>query len=265
MVLFPVTDPLSRPLAASGRSILAALGSIGRASALFAGSVRALRDIGVWGPLLLPQMARVGVASVPIALFIATFTGIVMSLQASYTLTGTIPHYFVGTMVGKTMILELGPVLTGLVLAGRVGANISAELGTMRVTEQVDALETLAYDPLAYLVVPRLLAGIVMFPVVVLLAISIGIAAGWFTALQLLEMSSAEFVKGLRIYYAPWDVWFAVIKSLSFGAVVTGTGCYCGLQTEGGAEGVGRSATRAVVAACMIILCLDAFWAAVLL
>lgn len=227
--------------------------------------MRALRDIGVWGPLLLPQMARVGVASVPIALFIAMFTGIVMSLQASYTLTGTIPLYFVGTMVGKTMILELGPVLTGLILAGRVGANIAAELGTMRVTEQVDALETLAYNPVSYLVVPRTLAGIFMFPFVVLLAIAMGIASGWLTALQLLDMSSAEFIKGLRLLFEPWDVWFAVIKSVSFGAAVTGIGCFCGLQTEHGAEGVGRSATRTVVISSMIILCMDAFWAAVLL
>ena len=265
MVLFPVTDHLLRPFAASGRSTLAALGSVGRAWALFAGSFRAMGELRVWGPMLLPQMARVGVASVPIALFIATFTGIVMSLQASYTLTGTIPLYFVGTLVGKTMILELGPALTGLTLAGRVGANISAELGTMRVTEQVDALETLAYNPLAYLVVPRVLAGLVMFPFVILLAIAMGIASGWVTALELLDMSSAEFIKGLRLFFEPWDVWFAVIKSVSFGAVVTGVGCFCGLQTEQGAEGVGKSATRAVVISSMLILCLDAFWAATLL
>ncbi len=260
-----MAELLLRPFAAIGNLTLAGLESMGRAWRLFSSAAASIRSTDVWTPLLLPQMAKVGVASVPIALFIATFTGIVMALQASYSLTGAIPPYFVGTLVGKTMILELGPVLTGLVLAGRVGANISAELGTMRVTEQVDALETLAYDPLAYLVVPRMLAGILMFPAVVVLAISIGIAAGWVTALQLLEMSSTEFVKGLRIYFAPWDVWFAVIKSLSFGAVVTGAGCYCGLQTEGGAEGVGRSTTRAVVAACMVIVCLDAFWAAVLL
>ena len=135
----------------------------------------------------------------------------------------------------------------------------------MRVTEQVDALETLAYDPLAYLVVPRILAAVLMFPIVVLLAMTIGIASGWVTALQLLDMSSPEFVKGLRLFFDPWDVWFAVIKSVSFGAIVTGVGCYCGLQTEGGAEGVGRSATRTVVVASMLILCLDAFWAAALL
>ena len=171
-----MAELLLRPFAAIGNLTLSGLESMGRAWRLFAGATVSMRSTDVWTPLLLPQMARIGVASVPIALFIATFTGIVMALQASYSLTGAIPPYFVGTLVGKTMILELGPVLTGLVLAGRVGANISAELGTMRVTEQVDALETLAYDPLAYLVVPRLLAGIIMFPVVVLLAISIGIA-----------------------------------------------------------------------------------------
>lgn len=253
------------PLATVGRATTRGLGAVGRAWALLVGAVRALRNADIWLPHLLPQMARIGVESVPIAVFIAVFTGVVMSLQASYTLTGSIPLYFVGTLVGKTMILELGPVLTGLTLAGRVGANISAELGSMRVTEQVDALETLAYDPVAYLVVPRILAGILMFPVVVILATGVGIAAGWATALQLLDMSTPEFVKGLRLFFAPWDVWFAVIKALSFGATVTGVGCFFGFHTVGGAEGVGRSATRTVVVASMIILVLDAFWAATLL
>ncbi len=258
-------DRLLGAFAFVGNRTVSGLRGMGRGWGLFVGATASIRNVDVWLPHLLPQMARVGVASVPIALFIATFTGIVMSLQASYTLTGAIPVYFVGTLVGKTMILELGPVLTALTLAGRVGANISAELGTMRVTEQVDALETLAYDPLAYLVVPRVFAAILMFPIVVLLAIGIGIASGWFTALQLLDMSSPEFVKGLRLFFEPWDVWFAVIKSVSFGAVVTGVGCYFGLQTERGAEGVGRSATQTVVVASMLILCLDAFWATVLL
>jgi phospholipid/cholesterol/gamma-HCH transport system permease protein len=219
----------------------------------------------VWGRLLLPQMARIGVDSVPIALFIAMFTGIVMALQASYTFTGAIPLYFVGTLVGKTMILELGPVLTGLALSGRVGANIAAELGTMRVTEQVDALETLAYDPVAYLVVPRVLAGTLMFPVVVILATSTGVAAGWLTSLELLDMSTPEFMKGLRLFFEPFDVQFAVIKSVSFGFTVTAVGCYYGFTTRGGAEGVGRATTRAGVVSSMVILVLDAFWAWVLL
>ena len=260
-----MTDAPIAALAAVGRAALAVLAAAGRAWLLSTAALRAMGAAGTWGPHLIPQMARVGVASVPIALFIATFTGIVMSLQASYTLTGTIPHYFVGALVGKVMSMELGPVLTGLTLAGRVGAAISAELGTMRVTEQVDALETLAYDPVAYLVVPRVLAGTLMFPVVVMLAVALGIASGWVTALQLLDMSSAEFVKGLRLFFDTWDVWFAVIKSTSFGAVVTGAGCFFGMSAAGGAEGVGAATTRTVVAASMIILVLDAFWAATLL
>ena len=120
-------------------------------------------------------MRRLGVDSVPIALFIAVFTGIVLALLSKYIFTGAVPIYFVGTLVGKAIMLELGPVLTGMALAGRVGANIAAELGTMRVTEQVDALETLAYDKYAYLVVPRVLAGTLMFPVVTALAMALGV------------------------------------------------------------------------------------------
>ena len=256
---------LLSPFAAIGRRASDAFAAVGRSGQFALEIVRALPRIEIWGRLLAMHLGRVGVESVPIALFIAVFTGIVMALQASYTFTGAIPLYFVGTLVGKTMILELGPVLTGLALAGRVGANIAAEIGTMRVTEQVDALETLAYDPVAYLVVPRVLAGTIMFPIVVLLAVSVGITAGWGTSLYLLDMSTAEFMKGLRLFFEPFDVTFAVIKSLSFGAIVTAVGCFFGFATTGGAEGVGRSTTRAVVVGSMLILFLDAIWARFLL
>jgi phospholipid/cholesterol/gamma-HCH transport system permease protein len=228
-------------------------------------TIRGVQRVDIWGRLLVGQLAKIGVDSVPIALFIATFTGVVMALQASYTFTGAVPLYFVGALVGKTMILELGPVLTGLALSGRVGANIAAELGTMRVTEQIDALETMAYDPVAYLVVPRVLAGIIMVPMVVILATGTGIAAGWITSLYLLDMSTPEFMKGLRLFFEPWDIQFAVIKSLSFGLTITSIGSFFGFTTLGGAEGVGLSATRAVVVSSMVILVLDAFWAATLL
>ncbi len=256
---------VTSPFAALGRSAVETSAQIGQWGVLVIDAIKALPKVGTWGRLLLGQMARVGVDSVPIAIFIATFTGIVMALQASYTFTGAIPIYFVGTLVGKTIILELGPVLTGLALSGRVGANIAAELGTMRVTEQIDALETLAYDPVAYLVVPRVVAGTLMMPVVVILACAVGVAAGWATSLQLLDMSSPEFIKGLRLFFDPFDVQFAAIKSLSFGFTITSIGCFFGFTTKGGAEGVGRSTTRAVVVSSMVILALDAFWAAILL
>jgi phospholipid/cholesterol/gamma-HCH transport system permease protein len=253
------------PVEYVGRWSINSVQSLGRAGYLTTGALRALRNVEIWGPRLVTQMVSVGVASVPIALFIAVFTGIVLALQASYTLTGAVPMYLVGTMVGKSMILELGPVLTGLSLAGRVGASTAAEVGTMRVTEQIDALETLAYDPLAYLVVPRVLAGVLMFPVVIVLASAMGILTGWSASLTLLDMSSAEFVRGLRLFFLPFDIQFAVIKSLSFGLIVTSVGSFYGFHAKGGAGGVGVATTRAVVVSSMLILVLDAFWAVVLL
>ena len=253
------------PVESVGRWSINGVRSLGKAGYLATGALRALRNVEIWGPRVVPQMVSVGVASIPIALFIAVFTGIVLALQASYTLTGAVPIYLVGTMVGKSMILELGPVLTGLSLAGRVGASTAAEVGTMRVTEQIDALETLAYDPIAYLVVPRVLAGMVMFPIVIVLASAIGILAGWSASLTLLDMSTAEFVRGLRLFFLPWDIQFAVIKSLSFGLIVTGVGSFYGFHAKGGAGGVGVATTRTVVVSSMLILVLDAFWAVVLL
>ena len=213
---------------------------------------RALADVRTWSPLLVGQMRRLGVDSVPIALFIAVFTG-------------AVPLYFVGALVGKTVMMELGPVLTGMALAGRVGSSIAAELGTMKVTEQVDALETLAFDRNAYLVVPRVLAATLMFPVVTAFAMAVGVTSGWITAVNLLDLSTPEFFKGLRQFYQFKDIWFGLVKSASFGGAVALMGCLRGLDAKSGAQGVGQSTTRAVVLGCEAILVLDAFWALVLL
>ena len=261
---FRPTD-LLRPVQAVGHGAIQAVINVGRGGFLAAQAFRTLKQVDIWGPRFVPLMVTIGVASIPIALFILTFTGIVLAIQASYTFTGTVPLYFVGALVGKTIILELGPVLTGLALAGRVGASIASELGSMRVTEQIDALEALAYDPVAYLVVPRVMAGMVMFPVITVFSVTIGIVAGWLTALAMLDMNTPEFVKGLRLFYDGYDVTFALIKAWSFGLVVTGVGCFYGFHTHGGAEGVGKATTRAVVVGSMVILVLDAFWAATLL
>ena len=250
---------------AIGRRSISAVEAVGRVGHFVMDMVRALADIGVWSRLTIVQTRRIGVDSLPVALFIAAFTGVVLALQASYTFTGAVPLYFVGTLVGKTMMLELGPVLAGLALAGRVGASMAAELGTMTVTEQVDALETLAYDPQSYLVIPRVLAGTLMFPVIVAFAIATGIITGWLTSLVLLDLSTQDFIKGLKLFYVFKDVWFGLLKSASFGFTITLVGCIVGLATRGGAEGVGRSTTRTVVYSAILILVLDAFWAVVLL
>lgn len=236
--------------------------SLGRAALA---ATRALADVRTWLPELLPQMRRLGVDSIPIALFLAVFTGIVLALLAQYMFTGAVPLYFVGTLVTKAVLMELGPVLTGMALAGRVGANVAAQLGTMRVTEQVDALETLSYNPHAYLVVPRVVAAALMFPVVTALAELVGVLSGLATTVVLLDVSGAEFAKGARIFYQPLDAWYGLVKAASFGAAVALFGAAQGLATRGGAEGVGRATTRAVVLGAMAILVLDAFWAVVLL
>jgi phospholipid/cholesterol/gamma-HCH transport system permease protein len=258
--LLAMREPV-RLVESLGASVRRSVADFG-ASARFVGdAATAIRDVRTWWPELTLQARRLGVDSLPIGLFIAAFTGIVLALLASYSFTGAVPLYFVGTLVGKTVILELAPVLTGLALAGRVGANIAAELGTMRVTEQIDALETLAYDPMAYLVVPRVIAGTLMFPVVVGAAMIMGVACGWAASALLLDVSSAEFVKGLRLFFQSFDVRYGLVKAASFGFAVTLVGSRRGFVAQGGATGVGRAATSAVVYSAVLILVLDAFWA----
>ncbi|HEV2179352.1 MAG TPA: ABC transporter permease [Gemmatimonadaceae bacterium] len=246
---------------ATGRWVRFRVEEAGRAGRFLEEAAIALGSVRSWLPNATLQMRRLGVDSLPIGMLIAVFTGIVLALLASYSFTGAVPLYFVGTLVEKTITLELAPVLTGLALAGRVGANIAAELGTMRVTEQVDALETLAYDPEAYLVVPRVVAGTIMFPLIVGLAMVVGLGAGWLASLGFLQLSSDEFLKGARMFFSTFDVEYGLVKAGSFGFAVTLIGCYKGLRARGGAEGVGNAATQAVVYSAVMILVLDAFWA----
>ena len=260
-----------RSARAFGYGVVSALGGwargriegLGQSGRFMQETIRALADARTWGPQVTAQATSLGVQSLPIALAIAVFTGIVLALLASYSFTGAVPLYFVGTLVEKTITLELAAVLTGLALAGRVGASIAAELGTMRVTEQIDALETLAFDPQAYLTVPRVLAGTVMFPVIVGVAMVVGVGAGAVSSILLLDLSAADFAKGVRLFFDPFDVRFGLMKAASFGTAVTWIGCMQGMAARGGAQGVGRAATTAVVYSAIMILVLDAVWAVV--
>ena len=250
-------------LTAIGRGMRTGIETVGRGTRFIQAAAVASRDIRAWLPEFTLHARTLGVGSLPIGIFIALFTGIVLALLASYSVGDLVPPYFVGTLVQKTITLELAPVLTGLALAGRVGANIAAELGTMRVTEQIDALETLTFDPMSYLVVPRVLASTLMFPIVVGAAMLVGLASGWVASISLLDVTTPQFLKGVRIFFTEFDVRYGLVKSASFGAAVSLIGCRAGLSTEGGAQGVGRSATRAVVLSAIMILVLDAFWAIV--
>lgn len=248
-------------IALLGAMLRRAFESIGEGARFTASVARASRDVKDWMPQFSAQARSLGVGSIPIGIFIALFTGIVLALLASYSVGDLVPPYFVGTLVQKTVTLELAPVLTGLALAGRVGANIAAELGTMKVTEQIDALETLSFEPISYLVVPRVAAATAMFPVVVALAMLVGVVSGWVASLSLLDITTDQFLKGARIFFVDFDVRYGLVKAASFGTAVSLIGCKAGLKTEGGAQGVGAGATRAVVLSAVMILVLDAFWA----
>jgi phospholipid/cholesterol/gamma-HCH transport system permease protein len=209
---------------------------------------------------LIAQMYDMGVRSIPVVVLVAALSGAVTSQQSGYQFTGTVPIWVIGSVVVASVLTELGPLVTALVLVGRIGARIGAELGTMVVTEQVDALRAVGRDPVEQLVVPRVLAGTLMLPLLVILADFAGIGAGWLGALLTLPITSAEFVYGARTYFHDFALWFGVIKGAVFGATITFIGCYVGLKATGGAEGVGRTTTAVVVSGTVAVM----FWDAVL-
>jgi len=219
--------------------------------------VRGILEWRVWVPRTLQQTIAVGYGSLFIVLLVAGFAGAVTSLQAGYQFTGQLPLYVAGGIISESMILELGPVLTGLILAGRIGARYAAELGSMRVTEQIDALESLGRSPVTHLLLPRILAGLIAIPALVMLANAFGIVVGYITAKSSLGLTYADFEFGARYFFRPLDLWYSLIKSYAFASAVTIIPCYIGFNTQQGAEGVGRSTTQAVVAASVTVLMLD--------
>jgi phospholipid/cholesterol/gamma-HCH transport system permease protein len=207
------------------------------------------------------QMRIIGVDSVPLTVICAAFIGSVMTLQTRHQLFAGVELSLVGLATRQVIILELGPLITGLVLTGRVGARMTAEIGTMRVTEQIDALETLAYDPLAFLVVPRLLAATLMLPILTILADAVGCGAGYLIAVSATDITGPEMKEGLRLAFGTFQVVYSLMKATFFGMAIAIVCSYEGYITSSGAEGVGRSTARAVVIASVTILVLDAITA----
>jgi len=213
---------------------------------------------------LLKQMEQIGVNSVPVVLTTALSTGMVLALQSYTGFKRFGAQSLVGAVVSLSMTRELGPVLTGLMVAGRAGAAMAAELGTMRVTEQIDALYTMATNPMKYLVVPRFLASTIMMFFLTGLGMYVGILGGYFVGVKVLGTNPVTYINQSINNTQVEDIWYGLIKSLVFGAVVGIIGCYKGFNTEGGAEGVGKATTGAVVVSCMLILILDYFLSALL-
>jgi phospholipid/cholesterol/gamma-HCH transport system permease protein len=213
---------------------------------------------------LLKQMEQIGVNSVPVVLTTAISTGMVLALQSYTGFKRFGAQSLIGAVVSLSMTRELGPVLTGLMVAGRAGASMAAELGTMRVTEQIDALYTLATNPMKYLVVPRFLASTIMMFFLSGLGTYVGILGGYFVGVKVLGTNPTTYMNQSINNTTVSDIWYGLIKALVFGAVVGLIGCYKGFNTEGGAEGVGKATTGAVVVSCMLILILDYFLSALL-
>jgi phospholipid/cholesterol/gamma-HCH transport system permease protein len=210
------------------------------------------------------QMLEVGVKSFPVTSLTALFTGMVLALQTGFSFRRVFNEpLYVGTVVGLSLLKELGPVLTGVVVAGRVGAAIAAEIGTMNVTEQVDALYTLGTNPVRYLVVPRFLACLVMVPLLSVYADVIGIAGGYFVAHFRLHVPSSIYWDEIKAIHLE-DAFHGLIKSVAYALIIVVTACYKGLRTSGGAEGVGQSTTSAVVISMVSILVSDYFLSALL-
>ena len=214
------------------------------------------------------QMDRIGVGSLPIVLLTGLFTGMVLALQSSVELSKFGADAYVGNLVGASMIRELGPVLCALMVAGRAASGIAAELGSMRVTEQIDALQSFGTDPIKKLVTPRVLASLIMLPILTLVADTIGIIGGMIIAVLRIGIPAQSYMMGMLntaatsgfvLGFFPKDFVSGLVKPFVFGGIIALTASYYGLNTKGGTEGVGLAATRSVVACSVLILATDYF------
>ncbi len=243
-----------------------ALEKVGQYALLLYKALRSSYEIKIYRKNLVNELTKIGYESVPIVLLTGVFTGAVMTIQTAYQLeVAYVPQSVIGAIVSESILIELAAVITSLVLAGKVGARVATELGTMRVSEQIDALESMGFNSVAFLVVPRVLAGLIMFPVLYIIAsvsgVSGGLAAGYLSG----ALPPSEYMLGAREFFFPWDVLFGLLKAFVFGFVITSVSCYKGYYAKGGAEGVGNSTTQATVLSCVYVLLADFVLAAVIL
>jgi phospholipid/cholesterol/gamma-HCH transport system permease protein len=250
-----------------GRRLFWALENIGDFGKMIFEVIRNLPRIRDYWSHLVEQMIEIGLYSMPIVVMIAFFSGLVTAVQTNYQFQGYVPMYLVGSIVLQSVVLELAPVLGALVLSGRVGAKIAAEIGTMKVTEQIDAMDVMAMNPIIYLAIPRIIGGTLMLPVLIVFADLVGVLSGLMVSVNTMEVTTPEFVKGMREFFRPLDAYFGLAKALVFGVVITTVGCYQGFKVKlgSGAEGVGAATTNTVVVSCLLILLLDYLLAKTLL
>lgn len=252
-----IAPPLFAPGGGLGGGIVTALGGLGAATSLAWASLRALRHPRIYLPLTFAQVWEIGIASLPLVLLVAMISGAVTSEQTGYQYSSTLPPWVAGSVITASVVTELGPLSTGFVLIGRVGARIGAELGAMSVSEQIQALRTLGRDPVVYLVLPRVLGALLAVPAVVALADAGGMLAGWAVALVRIPITTSEFATGARAYFHPFQLYFSLIKGGVFGVSIAFIACAAGLRATGGAAGVGRATTVSVVVGTVVMMILD--------
>ncbi len=204
--------------------------------------------------LLLEHMVKIGIDSFPLVGIIGAFTGMVMVMETAVILKKFGGESFVGGIVSVSMVRELGPIIVALIVAGRVGASVTAEIGSMRITEQIDALEVFGVDPVSYLVTPRLIASIVMVPILTLMANFLSIIGGYIIGVYLVHIGSGVYLYQSFEFIKIRDIFVGIVKSFVFGVLIIGTSCLEGLKTSGGAEGVGIATTRAVVNSFFLVI-----------
>ena len=246
-------------------ALAAGLERVGRATLMAWHILKVLPRPRLYANAALQQAWVMGIASLPLVLLIAFLGGAVTSQQTGAQFTGGLPLWVIGSVLTASVLTELGPLLTAIVMMARIGAAIAAELASMKVTEQIDALYAMGRDPIPFLVAPRVVAGAIVFPPLTVLADAMGIGSGWFVGLFTVEgLTSYDIVYGMRYYFRPWALIFSVIKGGVFGIAITFIACFVGLEGKGGAEGVGRTTTSAVVITTVALMVLDVLLAPVL-
>jgi phospholipid/cholesterol/gamma-HCH transport system permease protein len=256
----PRRGPVARWFAGAGRRAEITLEHAGALGQLSWQILVAIARLRVSIRDVVQQLYQMGIQSLPIVLVTGSLAGIVTSQQGGYQFTGSVPLYVLGSLVVETVVLEMGPVLTAIVLVGRVGARITAELGTMVVSEQIDAYHSLGRDPIALLAAPRVIAGILVMPLLVGIADFIGIFAGLIAANYEVGLSYESFFYGARLFWHSWDLFYSFTKAVVFGVAIPLISVHMGLRTKGGAAGVGLTTTQAVMFMTLTILILDALF-----
>lgn len=251
-------------LAAIGRVVIEGLSGAGRGLLLLRAIVLQMPHAWRMRREIAEQMQVIAIGSLPLVIVTSIFVGAVTAVQAVYQMQAYVPMKFLGTVISKSVFIELGPVLMALVVGSRLCANYAAELGTMKVTEQLDAMNIMAIDPVRYLAMPRFLAATLMIPVVTIFCDAIAVMGGYVASVMTLDVSSGVFIEGLQMFYKHSDLLGGLIKSFFFGGIIAMSGIYFGFNTKGGAEGVGRSTMTAVVGSCLSVLVADYLLAIVL-